>query len=393
MASLPIPSFESQAISQQLGLLIQQKIAQARGWISFAEFMHMALYAPNLGYYSGGAKKFGQDGDFVTAPEISPLFAQTIALQTVQILACDDAKNLNANILELGAGTGKLAADLLLELDQLNCLPEQYFILEVSAHLRQVQAETLQAKLSKKLYEKLVWLDALPKKFNGLVLGNEVLDAIPVHIVHKTAKGWRERGVGFDDGLVWCDNLINDVAPLIRTNFTEHLPIGYITEVSPAASALVRSLADMLETGAILLIDYGFGASEYYHPQRSQGTLMCHYQQLAHDNPLIHVGLQDITAHVNFTEIALACNPIEFRPKAVCLAGYTSQAQFLINCGMLNILQRHSPQDVEYMKLVAAAQKLLSPAEMGELFKVICFSKNIDEPLIGFVQGDKAHTL
>ena len=393
MASLPIPSFESQAISQQLGLLIQQKIAQARGWISFAEFMHMALYAPNLGYYSGGAKKFGQDGDFVTAPEISPLFAQTIALQTVQILACDDAKNLNANILELGAGTGKLAADLLLELDQLNCLPEQYFILEVSAHLRQVQAETLQAKLSKKLYEKLVWLDALPKKFNGLVLGNEVLDAIPVHIVHKTAKGWRERGVGFDDGLVWCDNLINDVAPLIRTNFTEHLPIGYITEVSPAASALVRSLADMLETGAILLIDYGFGASEYYHPQRSQGTLMCHYQQLAHDNPLIHVGLQDITAHVNFTEIALACNPLEFRPKVVRLAGYTSQAQFLINCGMLNILQRHSPQDVEYMKLVAAAQKLLSPAEMGELFKVICFSKNINEPLIGFVQGDKAHTL
>jgi SAM-dependent MidA family methyltransferase len=397
---LPTPSAESQAISQQLSLLIQQKIAQAGGWISFAEFMHMALYTPSLGYYSGGAKKFADlktgGGDFVTAPEISPLFAQTLALQAEQILAATQSSNLISNILELGAGTGKLAVDLLLELDQLNCLPEQYFILEVSAHLRQVQLGNCQTKLPDNLFDKLVWLDELPKKFNGLVLGNEVLDAIPAHIIHKTAEGWCERGVSFEAGFIWRDNLINDVALPAQINFTEHLPpnlaedlpIGYITEVNPAASALVRGLADMLGTGAILLIDYGFGAAEYYHPQRNQGTLMCHYQHLVHDNPLTHVGLQDITAHINFTEVALACNPIP-----VDFIGYLSQAQFLINCGILSVLQRHSPADIEYMKLAAAAQKLLSPAEMGELFKVMCFSKNINEPLMGFVQGDKAHTL
>lgn len=398
MASLPTPSPTAQALSQQLSQLIQQKIKNAGGWISFAEFMQMALYTPGLGYYSGGAKKFGQDGDFVTAPEISPLFAQTIALQTSQILACSDAKSLNASVLELGAGTGQFAADLLLELDHLNCLPKQYFILEVSAHLRQVQAETLQARLPNNLYDKLVWLNELPEKFRGLILGNEVLDAIPAHIVHKTAEGWCERGVSFNNSktckFIWQDaaltqpNLVEHLPQIL----VEHLPIGYISEVNPAASALVRSLADMLETGAILLIDYGFGVAEYYHPQRSQGTLMCHYQQMAHDNPLINIGLQDITAHVDFTSIAsvldMPCEATSMR-----LAGYVNQAQFLINCGILNILQRHSPEDVQYMKLAAAAQKLLSPAEMGELFKIICFTKNIDEPLIGFTQGDKAHTL
>lgn len=390
MASLPtlLPpsSLDSQAISHQLTQLIQQKIKQAGGCISFAQFMQLALYTPSLGYYSGGNQKFGKTGDFVTAPEISPIFAQTIALQAAQVLACVDARNLNSNILELGAGTGKLATDLLLELEKLNCLPEQYFILEVSAYLRQVQRETCLAKLPENLFDKLVWLDMLPMKFNGLIFGNEVLDAIPAHIVHKTIDGWLERGVCFDADFVWQD------VPLTQANLTEYLsedlPTGYITEVNPAASALVASLADILETGAILLIDYGFSAVEYYHPQRNQGTLMCHYQQLAHDNPLIHVGLQDITAHVDFTQLSLACDPITMR-----LAGYTSQAQFLINCGMLNILQRHSPDDISYMKLAAAAQQLLSPAEMGELFKVICFTKNIDEPMLGFAQGDKAHTL
>lgn len=393
MASLPIPSIDSQAISQKLALSIQEKITQAGGWISFAEFMRMALYTPGLGYYSGGNKKFADiktgDGDFVTAPEISPIFAQTLAFQAAQILGA-----VKGDILELGAGTGRLATNLLLELDSLKCLPEQYFILEVSAHLRQVQRETCQAKLPKNLFDKLVWLDELPKKFNGLVFGNEVLDAIPVHIIQKSAEGWYERGVGYSGEFVWQN------AALTQPDLLEHLPgdspaqlpVGYITEVNPAASALVRSLADMLQAGAILLIDYGFGATEYYHPQRSQGTLMCHYQHLAHDNPLTHVGLQDITTHVDFTAIA---SMLDLHPEvaSVRLAGYVSQAQFLINCGMLNILQRHSPEDVEYMKQVAAAQKLLSPAEMGELFKVICFTKNIEVPLIGFLQGDKAHTL
>ena len=381
MALLPIPDTESQAVSQQLADLIQQKIKENNGWIDFATFMQMALYTPSLGYYSGGATKFGLDGDFVTAPEISPLFAKTLALQAEQILA-----TTQGDILELGAGTGKLASDLLLELARLNHLPTQYFILEVSAHLQKVQRETCQAKLPKTLFDKLVWLNVLPKAFTGLVLGNEVLDAIPAHILHKTDAGWRERGVSFETDFIWQD------APLAQANLTERLPkdlpIGYITEVNPAASALVHSLADMLETGAILLIDYGFGAVEYYHPQRNQGTLMCHYQQLAHSNPLTHVGLQDITAHVDFTSIAMLCEAASMR-----LAGYASQAQFLINCGILNILQQHSPEDVEYIKLAASAQKLLSPAEMGELFKVIAFSKGVNDALIGFKSGDKSHTL
>ena len=381
MALLPIPDTESQAVSQQLADLIQQKIKENNGWIDFATFMHMALYTPDFGYYSGGVTKFGLDGDFVTAPEISPLFAKTLALQVAQILA-----TTQGDILELGAGTGKLASDLLLELARLNHLPTQYFILEVSAHLQKVQRETCQAKLPKTLFDKLVWLNVLPKAFTGLVLGNEVLDAIPAHILHKTDAGWRERGVSFEADFIWQD------APLAQGNLTEHLPkdlpIGYITEVNPAASALVHSLADMLETGAILLIDYGFGAVEYYHPQRNQGTLMCHYQQLAHDNPLTHVGLQDITAHVDFTSIAMLCEAASMR-----LSGYASQAQFLINCGILNTLQQHSPEDAEYIKLAASAQKLLSPAEMGDLFKVIAFSKGVEDVLIGFKSGDKSHTL
>ena len=196
MALLPIPDTESQAVSQQLADLIQQKIKENNGWIDFATFMQMALYTPSLGYYSGGATKFGLDGDFVTAPEISPLFAKTLALQAEQILA-----TTQGDILELGAGTGKLASDLLLELARLNHLPTQYFILEVSAYLQKVQRETCQAKLPKTLFDKLVWLNVLPKAFTGLVLGNEVLDAIPAHILHKTDAGWRERGVSFETEL------------------------------------------------------------------------------------------------------------------------------------------------------------------------------------------------
>lgn len=381
MQNLPIPTAEAQAQSAQLAALIQQKIKDNNGWIDFTTFMQMALYTPGLGYYSGGAKKFGLQGDFVTAPEISPLFAKTIALQAAQVLG-----SRAGNILELGAGTGKLAVDLLLELQELEQLPTQYLILEVSDHLRQVQRETCLAKLPTALFEKLVWLETLPKTFSGLVLGNEVLDAIPAHILHKTPEGWRERGVAFEDDFVWKDNDLTQ--PNLAENLPKDLPMGYITEVCPAASALVCGLVEILETGAILLIDYGFSATEYYHPQRNQGTLMCHYQQLAHSNPLINVGLQDITAHVDFTSIAMLCEAHGY-----CLAGYVNQAQFLINCGILTILQRYSVDDVKYMQLAAAAQKLLSPAEMGELFKVICLTKNIDEPLIGFVQGDKAHTL
>ena len=383
MATLPIPSAQQQAFSQQLSALIQQKIKNNQGWISFAYFMNMALYAPGLGYYSGGAQKFGHGGDFVTAPEISPLFAKTLALQAAQILAA-----MQGDILELGAGTGKLAADLLLELQALDSLPKQYFILEVSDHLRQMQRETLQEKLSQDLFKRVVWLEKLPVNFIGLIIGNEVLDAIPAHLIINTETGLCERGVSFEQTFIWQDK------PLQKGNLRDEvsaysLPSHYLTEVCPAATGLMNSLADCLKQGAILMLDYGFGVAEYYHPQRNQGTLMCHFQHYAHSNPLINIGLQDITAHVNFTAIAEAGVS-----QGLSLAGYCNQASFLINCGMLDILRKTSPSNMAvYAPLTAAAQKLLSPAEMGELFKVIAFSKNFDEPLIGFKDGDKSHTL
>lgn len=383
MASLPIPSAQAQAHSAQLQSLIQQHIQQQGGWVDFATFMHMALYTPSLGYYSGGAKKFGFGGDFVTAPEISPLFAQALAKQVAQVL-----QMTQGDILELGAGTGKLAADLLLKLAELDTLPTHYYILEVSDYLRQVQREHLKQTLPTALFEKLIWLDTLPTALRGVILGNEVLDAIPVHIVGKQQGMLIERGVVWQDGFAWEDKpltdgqLFNDVAAL-------ELPEGYITELSPAATGLIHSLANCLTHGVIVMLDYGFGASEYYHPQRRAGTLMCHFQHHAHDNPLLYVGLQDITAHVNFTAIAEAAVT-----QQLGVLGYLNQANFLINCGLLQLLERTSPEDMQvYTPMVSAAQKLLSPAEMGELFKVILLGKGINEPLIGALQGDKRHTL
>lgn len=383
MASLPIPSAQAQAHSAQLQLLIQQHIQQQGGWIDFATFMHMALYTPGLGYYSGGAKKFGFGGDFVTAPEISPLFAQALAKQVAQVLQLTQG-----NVLELGAGTGKLAADLLLTLAELDTLPTHYYILEVSDYLRQVQREQLKQKLPTVLFEKLVWLDALPAVFQGVILGNEVLDAIPVHIVGKQQGVLIERGVVWQEGFAWQDKPLAD-GPLFNDVVALDLPDEYFTEMSPAATGLIHSLANCLTHGVILMLDYGFGASEYYHPQRTAGTLMCHFQHHAHDNPLINVGLQDITAHVNFTAIAEAAVTQQLQ-----VLGYLNQANFLINCGLLQLLERTSPEDIQvYAPMVSAVQKLLSPAEMGELFKVILLGKGIDEPLIGAMQGDKRHTL
>ena len=413
MSQLPTPNAQQLVRSQDLTVLICQKMTQAGGAIPFVDFMRMALYTPRLGYYSGGAQKFADitigGGDFVTAPEISPIFAQSLANQAAQILAETQGKNFNSNILELGAGTGKLAVDLLLALQQLEQLPSQYFMLEVSDHLRQIQRETCQTKLPNDLFEKIVWLDSLPEKFSGLMLANEVLDAIPAHIVQKTAAGWCEQYVSWDEetkqfvsilnGFAIQDSKLNCFAiqdsklnsfemPNLVKNLPADLPVGYITEVNPAATALVKTLAQTLQQGAIFLIDYGFGAREYYHPQRSDGTLMCHFQHYAHSNPFINVGLQDITAHVDFSQIAEAGVSVGAQ-----LAGFCSQAQFLINCGILTILQQYSPESVDYIKQTSAAQKLLSPAEMGDLFKVIAFSKHINTPLLGFAQSDKAHTL
>lgn len=392
MSTLPTPSFDAKIHSQQLVELIQFEIEKAAGWIDFAQFMQLALYAPGLGYYSAGNQKFGDakygGGDFVTAPQISPLFAQTLSNQITQVLQLT-----HGNILELGAGTGKLAADILLTLaalaPDLKAVPDKYFILEVSDHLRQVQLETLQKNLSQDLIQRVEWLNVLPTSFSGVVIGNEVLDAIPAHIIHVTGNGLNERGVVIEgEGFAWQDSALTNQGLHADVSKLD-LPEGYLTELCPAASGLIASLANMLQHGAILMVDYGFSAREYYHPQRNQGTLMCHYQHYAHTEPLIYVGLQDITAHVDFSNIAYTGVN-----NGLALAGFCSQAQFLMNCGILDVMSQVSPHDMaKYAPLAAAAQKLLSPAEMGDLFKIIGFSKHIDEPLIGFVSGDKSHTL
>lgn len=346
--------------------------------------MTLALYAPGLGYYAAGLEKFGESGDFVTAPEISPLFGRCIARQVAQIL-----QQTGGDVLELGAGSGKLVVDVLQELDILGCLPERYYILEISSNLRFRQKLFAESTLCLRLLHKIVWLDALPGRFNGVVLGNEVLDALPVHLVVQAENGVLERGLSMDkDKPVWADAPVENGA--LNAAATElSLPQSYLTEISLAARALMGSLSAMLEQGAILLVDYGFPRREYYHPQREQGTLMCHYRHQAHADPLLYPGLQDITAHVDFTAVAEVA--VE---NGAQLLGYANQATFLIACGMTDLLAQTAPDDVaNYMPQVAAAQKLLSPAEMGELFKVIALGKQINIPLLGFGMGDQRYRL
>ena len=387
--SFPQPDSEAVAQSNALLSSIQALIAKEGGWINFAQLMDSALYTPGLGYYSGGAKKFGFDGDFVTASEISPLFSQTIARQVNQVLSALKGQNKQADILELGAGTGRFAKDLLLEMAKLDQLPTRYMILEVSAHLREVQHSSLKAALPNELMNRVVWLDELPKHLDGLIFANEVLDALPVHIVKKTADGLAEMVVVSEDaGLAWQEKLALSSA---LKGFVAEIDLmdGYTTEVCLAASGLVASLAGILQSGMLLMIDYGFSRDEYYHPQRNQGTLMCHYRHRAHGDPLVYLGLQDITAHVDFTRVAEAgvANGLE-------LIGFVTQAQFLINAGITELLASIPAEDsANYLPLVASAQKLLSPAEMGDLFKVIGFERNLDIPFIGFSSGDKSHTL
>lgn len=390
---LPALDADGQAHHHALLAQIQAMITAENGFISFQQFMHTVLYTPHLGYYSGQANKFGRAGDFVTAPEISPLFATTFAHQVAQVLAVT-----NGNLLELGAGTGKLALGLLQALSALSQLPAQYAILEVSADLRARQQAYLKAQLPAALFSRVVWLETLPTAWTGVVIGNEVLDAIPVHVLKWQANQWHEMGVtyAFEDPanpLQWASRPLPSSSLLSATllDAIDKQPIadGYVTEVCPAAVGLIASLAQCLQRGAMFWIDYGFSAREYYHPQRSQGTLICHFQQRSHDEPFIHLGLQDITAHVDFTAIAEAG-----LAHGLDCAGYTSQAQFLINCGLLTHLSAISPNDTaQYLPAVAAVQKLVSPTEMGELFKVLALTKHFHEPLLGFVQNDKRHQL
>jgi len=381
--SLPQPSAEVLAHSNRLSELIRHEITAQGGWIPFARFMELALYAPGLGYYSAGARKFGQQGDFITAPELSALFGRTLARQLIEVMQAS-----SPHILELGAGSGKLALDILGELEKLGALPESYSILEISADLRERQQELLRKKLPH-LAARVHWLDALPENISGAVIGNEVLDALPIHLLHWTNGQILERGVALaDERFVWQDRLPENAGLLAIAQGID-VPDGYLSEISLAARGLLSSLCERMDKGVLLFIDYGFGAREYYHPQRSQGTLMCHYRHHAHDDPFYLPGLQDITAHVDFTAIAEAA--IDHGGHFL---GYTSQAHFLFNNGVMNFLGEVSPDDVKaYAPLSAQVQKLTSPTEMGELFKVIALGKGLEEPLAGFLRGDQSRLL
>jgi len=381
--SLPAPSQPALAHSARLTALIQDEIAASGGWITFARYMELALYAPGLGYYTAGAHKFGEAGDFITAPELSALFGRTLARQVRQIMA-----QSAPHILELGAGSGKLAVDMLAELELLGHLPASYSILEVSADLRERQRAQLARRLPH-LLARVRWLDALPEKFQGAIVANEVLDALPVHLVHWRDSSLFERGVVSEGaGVAWQERDIGD-AVLRDAAQNVAVPDDYLSEICLAARGLIRSLASRLDSGALLFIDYGFGAREFYHPQRDKGTLMCHYRHHAHDDPFYLPGLQDITAHVNFTDIAETAIDAGLE-----LAGYTNQAFFLINGGITDLLAQHQPENVrEYLPLSGQLQKLTSPAEMGDLFKVIALGKKLTEPLTGFARGDLSRAL
>jgi len=362
--------------------LIEKEIESSGGWISFAHYMELALYSPGLGYYMAGARKLGRDGDFVTAPEISRLFGRTLARQVKQL-----AQAGLTDVLEIGAGSGALAADLLLELEQLGHAPGRYWILELSPDLRERSRDTLAAR-APHLLERVAWLNGLPPSFEGVVIGNEVLDAMPASVYQRTGGNVVEMGVALNDGKPgWSPAPPGASAPKVDPAcFPAE---GYRSEVQFHAQGFIRSLGSSLTRGVALFFDYGFPRREYYHPQRASGTLMCHYRHRAHDDPFFLPGLQDITTHVDFSAIAQAG-----REAGLDLLGYATQAQFLVSCGITDLLAQTPADDVAaYAPLAAQAQKLLSPAEMGEFFKAIALGKGMSAPLCGFELVDRSHTL
>jgi len=375
---LPLPSPEMATHSQQLATTIIQGIHAAGGSIPFNEFMQHALYTPALGYYCAGLRKFGAMGDFVTAPEISPLFSQCLAKQCQQILT----ELPDSTLFELGAGSGILAAELLKELQRLNCLPTRYWILEISADLQRQQYETLQ-KCVPDLMPRIHWLERLPENpLSGVIIANEVLDAMPIHRFCLETDQVSEFYVGYEgQQFIWQKlPTRNEQLYLAVTALRQNLPSGYISEINLALSAWIQALADRLANGLLLLIDYGFTHHEYYHPQRHQGTLMCHYRHYAHSDPLILVGLQDITAHVDFTAVMEAGATAGLQ-----MAGYTNQANFLLACGLPELLATYQDRDMKtYLQMAQQVKTLILPSEMGELFKVVAFTRQWDKPLLGF---------
>jgi SAM-dependent MidA family methyltransferase len=357
---------------------LREKIMVAGGSISFAEFMSFVLYAPSLGYYATGAKKIGALGDFITAPEISNLFSYTLANQCAEIFETLSQKN----ILEFGAGTGIMATDILIRLETLNCLPTNYFILDISPDLRERQAETIKSRCHH-LFDRVEWLNTLPENFEGIVLANEVLDAMPVHRLVYANDEFKEIYVDVDFNEV----LKETVLKLPPSREGEGGGGGeYRSEINLSIAPWIKSLYVSMKQGVVLLIDYGFGRGEYYHPERSQGTLMCHYQHRAHSNPFIYIGVQDITAHVDFTSVAEAAVETGFE-----ILGFTTQASFLMGNNILDLLQFNNKK--EQLEVNHQLQQLIAPSEMGELFKVMGLSKNSEIELQGFSGRDYLYQL
>jgi len=389
---LPPPSTAEEAHSRRLTELMQQELAAAGGWLSFERFMELALYAPGLGYYSAGSVKLGAGGDFVTAPEVSELFSRCIARQCGEVLA-----HTGGEILELGAGTGRMAEAVLKELAARNLLPERYAILEVSADLAERQRERLM-RLPEALRERLVWLERLPQRpVHGVMLANEVADALPCARFRVGAAGIRELGVALEA----CSSSSAAASPIrfteaetapgaslgeaceeILISLPGPLPGGYTSEVCTRVAPWIGSLGGCLARGLLLLCDYGLPRRHYYHPQRIRGTLRCHYKQRAHDDPYINLGLQDISAWVDFTRVAEAALAAGLEVK-----GFATQAAFLLGCGIEPLVMQ-AAEGIERTRLAGEARRLLMPGEMGEAFKLMALTRGLDIPLSGFALQD-----
>jgi len=365
---LPAPGGPARAHSADVVAHVRDEIARAGGFIDFTRYMELVLYAPGLGYYAAGAQKFGAGGDFVTGPELTPLYGAAIARQIAAILGTAPARD----VVEFGAGSGALAAALLDALAASDALPVRYRILEVSPQLRAMQQATLAAR-APSARGRVEWIERIPDAVDGVVVMNEVLDAIAPRLVARRNGKWFERGVALaDGGFAWAERPLDDAR--LTASAAARFPAegDYVSEVNPAADALVTTIGRRIASGALLIVDYGFPRHEYYHPQRSAGTLVGHYRHRVHDDPFLWPGLSDLTSHVDFTAIAEAGQRARLH-----VAGFATQASFLLGCGILDLLQAvGAPESVEYLRAASAVQKLVSPAEMGELFKVLLLARS-----------------
>ena len=381
--TLPLPSPAAQQSSANLQTLLAEEIKKYGNWIPFSRFMELVLYAPQYGYYTGGSHKIGNDGDFITAPTLTPLFARTLARQLQELLP-----QTAGNIYEFGAGTGQLAADLLNNLsDGIN----RYYIIEISPELAARQKDLIQT-LAPQAAQKIVHLSALPETFDGIIIGNEVLDAMPVEIIRKDeGSSFEHVGVCLDnDRFTYSARPLHDLQlSALASLYFPKISSPYTSELHPQQYAFIRTLASKLEHGCMIFIDYGFDAAQYYHPQRDQGTLIGHYRHHVIHNPFNFIGLADLTAHVNFTDIAQAGTDA-----GLDLIGYLPQSHFLLNLGITELLaQTGKTNSAAYIREAAAVQKLIDQHEMGELFKVIAFGKNINIDWTGFCFGDICYKL